>query len=56
MKVTIDIPNNTILCAFLNGVRVGDAGLEMFSFQLDGDDLVDGNTVKLPREVIDDGK
>lgn len=55
MKVTIDIPNNTILCAFLNGVRVGDDGLEMFSFQISGDEFANGNTVKLPREVKDDG-
>lgn len=49
MKVTLEIPND-ILCAFLNGVRIGDTGLEMFSYQIGSDDLKDGNTLKLPRE------
>ena len=50
MKITLDIKDG-VLCAFLSGVRVGgDTGLEMFSFQLDSDDLKDGNTVKLPRD------
>ena len=56
MKITLDIPDNTVLCAFLNGVRIGDTGMEMFSFQISGDEFEDGNTVKLPREVIYDGK
>lgn len=56
MKITFDIPDNKVLCAFLNGVRVGDDGMEMFSFQISGDEFEDGNTVKLPREVVDDGK
>lgn len=49
MKITLDI-SDTIICAFLNGVEVTNTGMQMFSFQLDGDDLKDGNTVKLPRE------
>ena len=57
MKITLDIPDNTVLCAFLNGVRIGgDTGMEMFSFQISGDEFEDGNTVKLPREETGDGK
>ena len=52
MKITIDIPDNKVLCAFLNGVRIGDDGLEMFSFQMTGDDFEDGNTVKLPSSEV----
>lgn len=48
MKIILDIPNSAI-CAFLNGVKTSATGLEMFSFQLGGDDLVDGKTTKLPR-------
>lgn len=48
MKIILDISDSTI-CAFLNGVKLGETGLEMFSFQLDSDDLVDGKTTKLPR-------
>ena len=48
MKITLEI-TDTAICAFLNGVQVGANGLEMFSFQLGGDDLKDGNTIKLPR-------
>lgn len=54
MKITLDIPDS-VICAFLNGVRIGDTGMEMFSFQLGGDDLEDGKTTKLPREVKTDG-
>ena len=49
MKITLEI-NDTTICAFLNGVEVTNTGLQMFSYQLDGDDLVDGNAIKLPRE------
>lgn len=56
MKITLEIPDNKVMCAFLNGVRIGDDGLEMFSFQLSGDDFEDGNTVKLPRKGFDNGK
>lgn len=54
MKITLDIPDNMVLCAFLNGVRIGDTGMEMFSFQIAGEEFKDGNTFKLPREVKDD--
>ena len=53
MKITLDISDN-VVCAFLNGVRFTATGAEMFSHQLDGDDLIDGNTIKLPREVKED--
>ena len=49
MKITLEIPDG-VICAFLNGVQVGATGLEMFSYQLDRDDLVDGKETKLPRE------
>ena len=49
MKVTLDI-NDGILCAFLCGVECTPNGMQMFSYQLDGDDLVNGGTIKLPRE------
>lgn len=48
MKITLEIPDR-VICAFLNGVEVGDSGMSLFSYQLDSDDLKDGNTVKLPR-------
>ena len=54
MKITLDISDG-VACAFLNGVRFTSTGAEMFSHQLDGDDLFDGNTIKLPREVKEDG-
>ena len=49
MKIILDIPDG-VICAFLNGVRYNNTGMEMFSYQLDGDDLVDGKETKLPRE------
>ena len=52
MKIILDIPDGA-LCAFLNGVRVVNTGMEMFTYQLDGDDLVDGKETKLPREKGD---
>lgn len=54
MKITLDIPDGVFL-AFLNGVQVGETGLEMFTYQLDGDDLKDGKETKLPRERKNDG-
>ena len=49
MKITLDIPDGVVL-AFLNGVEYARTGMQMFSYQLDSDDLKDGNTVKLPRK------
>jgi hypothetical protein len=49
MKITLDIPDGAI-CAFLNGVQITYNGMEMFSYQLGGDDLEDGKTTKLPRD------
>jgi len=49
MKITLDIPDGAI-CAFLNGVQITYSGMEMFSYQLGGDDLEDGKTTKLPRD------
>ena len=51
MKIILDIPDGAI-GAFLNGVQLGKTGLEMFSYQLGSDDLVDGKETKLPREVV----
>ena len=51
MKIILDIPDG-VICAFLNGVRVNECGgMEMFSFQLDSDDLIDGKETKLPRTL-----
>lgn len=55
MKITLEISDN-VVCAFLNGVQFTEHGAEMFSHQLDRDDLIDGRTTKLPREVKEDGK
>ena len=49
MKITLDIPDGVLL-AFLNGVEITATGMQMFSYQLDSDDIQDGNTVKLPRD------
>ncbi len=49
MKITLEINDNT-LCAFFDSVVNTDTGLMMFSHQLGGNDLKDGNTIKLPRE------
>ena len=49
MKITLDIPDG-IICAFFNGVEHTGYSMNLVSYQLGGDDLVDGNTVKLPRE------
>lgn len=48
MKITLEI-NDGVICAFLNGVQITATGMKMFSYQLDGDDMKDGNTIKLPR-------
>ena len=53
MRIILNIPDGAI-CAFLNGVQIGNTGLEMFSYQLGGDDLVDGKETKLPREAVTD--
>lgn len=52
MKITLDIPD-TIICGILNCVIVQEAGMALMSCQLGSDDLKDGNTIKLPREVND---
>ena len=49
MKITIEISDNAI-CGFLNLVEFTGIGMQMVSFQLGSDDLVDGKTTKLPRE------
>nr|DAE04354.1 MAG TPA: hypothetical protein [Siphoviridae sp. ctc6d98] len=49
MKITLEINDDT-LCAFFDSVVNTDTGLMMFSHQLGGNDLKDGNTIKLPRE------
>lgn len=49
MKITLDIPDNIIMCAFLNGVEMTNSGMQMFSYQLGSDDFKDGNVIKLPR-------
>ena len=48
MKVTLDI-NDGIICGFFCVVEHTNTGLQLVSYQLGSDDLVDGNTVKLPR-------
>ena len=48
MKVTLDIKGR-IICGFFCGVEQTNTGLQLVSYQLGSDDLVDGNTVKLPR-------
>lgn len=52
MKITLDIPDG-IICGFFNGVENTGYGMQLVSYQLGGDDLVDGNIVKLPREKKD---
>lgn len=49
MKITLDIPDG-IVCGFFNGVEAADYSMQLVSYQLDSDDLKDGNCVKLPRE------
>ena len=49
MKITLEINDDT-LCAFFDSIVNTDTGLMMFSHQLGGNDLKDGNTIKLPRE------
>lgn len=48
MKITLDIPD-TCICGFLNVVEFKESGMQMDSFQLGSEDLVDGKTTKLPR-------
>ena len=55
MKITLDLPEH-ILCAFINGVRYTPTGLEMVSYSLDSEDLVDGKLVNLPRKDIKNDK
>lgn len=54
MKITLEIPNG-VVCAFMNGVQYTDDGMAMFSWQMDRDDLRDGNAIKLPREKGGEG-
>lgn len=54
MKITLDIPNNT-MCAFLNCIEYTSEGLSMRSYSLDGDDMRDGNIIKLPRNQGEEG-
>lgn len=49
MKITLELPDNMI-GAFLDGVCMESDALHLISYQLGSTDLVDGNTVKLPRE------
>jgi hypothetical protein len=54
MKIILDIPDG-VICAFLTGVQVVEDGrMNMFCFQLDGEDLKDGMETKLPRERKND--
>lgn len=49
MKITLDI-NDNMMCAFFSGVLLANSVLQMVSYQLGSDDLVDGKTIKLPRK------
>ena len=49
MKITLDIPDG-VIAGFFNGVEYADYSMQLVSYQLDSDDLKDGNCVKLPRE------
>lgn len=49
MEITLNIPDG-IPCAFLNGVEFKDGDYRLFSYLLASDDLIDGNTITLPRE------
>lgn len=49
MKITLEITDN-VVCGFLNLVEYTRTGMQMVSFQLGSDDLVDGKTTKLPRK------
>ena len=49
MKITLDIPDG-IVAGFFNGVDAAGYIMKLVSYQLDSDDLKDGNCVKLPRE------
>lgn len=49
MKIILEIPDGTI-AGFLNCIEVTNCGMQLASYQLDSDDLKDGNCIKLPRE------
>lgn len=49
MKITLDIPDG-VIAGFFNVVEDTDYSMQLVSYQLDSDDLKDGNCVKLPRE------
>lgn len=46
MKITLDIPD-TCIFGFLNVVELKGSSMQMESFQLGSDDLVDGKTTCL---------
>lgn len=52
MKIILEIPDGTV-CAFWNSLKWTQDGVQMISCQVDSEDLVDGNTVKLPRGDTD---
>ena len=55
MEITLEISDGTV-CAFFSGVRVSEkGGMEMFCHQIDSNDLMNGKTIKLPREDKEDG-
>ena len=49
MKITLEIPDG-IICGFFNGVECTATGMQLVSYQLSSDDLVDGKETKLPRK------
>ena len=51
MKIILNIPDS-VMCIFLNGLQHVNEGIEMFSYQLDSGDLVDGKETKLPRDEV----
>ena len=55
MKITVEISDNCI-CGFLNLVEFTGIGMQMVSFQLGSDDLVDGKTTKLPRKEAEEAE
>lgn len=54
MKIVLDIPDG-IIAGFFDGVNVTDYSMQLVSYQLDSDDLKDGNCVKLPRNEDEGG-
>ena len=54
MKITLNIPDG-VICAIFNGIEFKDGCYNLFAYSLETADMVDGNTLTLPRQEKENG-